>query len=61
MNGTHTAIPTLTIAILSSQCLVRLGLKIILESSSIVRMAVLPEQNNYMICFAPTADQTCSS
>lgn len=45
MNGTHTEIPILTIAILSSQCLVRLGLKIILESSSIVRMAVLPEQN----------------
>ena len=45
MNGTHTAIPTLTIAILTSQWLVRLGLKSILESSTVAKMVVLPHQN----------------
>ena len=39
------AMPPLTIAILSSQCLVRLGLKNILESSTIAQMVVLPPQN----------------
>lgn len=39
-----TAIRTLTIAILSSQCLVRLGLQKILESSTTIPMVVLPQQ-----------------
>ncbi|HSA84564.1 MAG TPA: response regulator transcription factor [Nitrospira sp.] len=44
MNSTHTANQTLTIAILSSQCLIRLGLKNILESSTIIQVVVLPHQ-----------------
>jgi DNA-binding NarL/FixJ family response regulator len=38
------AIPTLTIAILSSHCLVRLGLQKILESSTTIPMVVHPQQ-----------------
>ena len=55
------AMPPLTIAILSSQCLVRLGLKNILESSTIAQMSCFHPRTNYLICFTPTADQTCSS
>jgi DNA-binding NarL/FixJ family response regulator len=42
MTDTRAAIPPLTIAILSSQCLVWLGLQNILESSTIIPMVVLP-------------------
>ena len=44
MTDTRAAIPTLTIAILSSHCLVWLGLQSILESSTSVPMVVLPHQ-----------------
>ncbi len=42
MADTDAAMPTLTIAILSSQCLVWLGLQKILESSATIPMVVHP-------------------
>jgi DNA-binding NarL/FixJ family response regulator len=44
MTDTNAAMPTLTITILSSQCLVWLGLQNVLESSSTVPMVVHPNQ-----------------
>ncbi|MFO0698542.1 MAG: response regulator [Nitrospira sp.] len=44
MAGASTAVPSLTISILSSQCLVRVGLRKILESSVTVPIVVYPSQ-----------------
>lgn len=44
MDGTNTVVPSLTIAILSSQSLVWFGLKNILESSATVPIVVQPHQ-----------------
>lgn len=60
MTDTNAAMPTLTITILSSQCLVWLGLQNVLESSSTVPMVVHPNQWRTADGAPQSPDQMCS-